>query len=146
MLYLHRSFFAQAVLDYPTNPLLSPFAPSFLTAYRCASVIIRAAAHQFERCALISMRIWFLLCHTFSAAACIDRLCSVIIALITLSFQVIVGTVVTRSPNSAVAASALLDLDVAIELFEKTAPQSYRSRVALVRVWDLLRESIFGLK
>lgn len=44
----------------------------------------------------------------------------------------IVGTVVTRSPNSAVAASALLDLDVAVELFKKTAPQSYRARVALV--------------
>ncbi|EKM81461.1 hypothetical protein AGABI1DRAFT_54232 [Agaricus bisporus var. burnettii JB137-S8] len=114
MLYLHRSFFAQAVLDHPTNPLLSPFAPSFLTAYRCASVIIRATAHQFERCAPLSMRIWFLLCQTFSAAAC-----------------VIVGTVVTRSPNSAVAASALLDLDIAIDLFKNTAPQSYRARIAL---------------
>lgn len=71
MLYLHRSFFAQAVLDYPANPLLSPFAPSFLTAYRCASVVIRAAAHQFERCAPLAMRLWFLLCHTFSAAVII---------------------------------------------------------------------------
>lgn len=72
MLYLHRSFFAQAVLDYPANPLLSQFAPSFLTAYRCASVIIRAAAHQFERCAALAMRVWFLMYHTFSAAVSID--------------------------------------------------------------------------
>ncbi|KAJ3574766.1 hypothetical protein NP233_g1545 [Leucocoprinus birnbaumii] len=94
-----RGFYASqhrtVMLDHPANPLLSPFAPSFLTAYRSASIVIRAAAHQFERSA------------------------------------VIVGTVVTRSPNSAVAASALLDLDLAVELFERTAPQSYRARVAL---------------
>lgn len=67
MQYLHRSFFAQAMLDFPTNPLLSPFAPSFLTAYRCASIIIKAAAHQFARCARMAMRVWFLMYHVFSA-------------------------------------------------------------------------------
>ncbi len=46
--------------------------------------------------------------------------------------QVIVGTVVTRSPNSTVSGSALLDLDVAVDLFEKTAKQSYRAGIALV--------------
>ena len=68
MMYLHRSFFAQALLDYPTNPLLSPFAPSFLTAYRCASMIIKASAHLFERCADMAMRLWFLNYQTFSAS------------------------------------------------------------------------------
>lgn len=57
MLYLHRSFFAQAMLDHPNNPLLSPFAPSFLTAYRSASVIIKASAHLFERCGAMAMRL-----------------------------------------------------------------------------------------
>jgi hypothetical protein len=68
MLYLHRSFFAQAMLDHPSNPLLSPFAPSFLTAYKCASIIVKASVHQFDRCAEMAMRVWFLMCHTFSAA------------------------------------------------------------------------------
>jgi len=68
MIYLHRSFFAQAMLDHPTNPLLSSFAPSFLTAYRCAAVIIKASAHLFERNAAMAMRVWFLMYHTFSAA------------------------------------------------------------------------------
>ncbi|KAH9479083.1 putative transcriptional regulatory protein C1F7.11c [Psilocybe cubensis] len=112
MLYLHRSFFAQAMLDHPTNPLLSPFAPSFLTAYRSASVIIKATAHLFERCAAIAMRLWFLINHTFSAA-------------------VIVGTVVTRSPNSNIASIAMRDFNLALSLFEKTAAQSSRARVAL---------------
>lgn len=68
MIYLHRSFFAQAMLDFPANPLRSPFATSFLTAYRSASVIIKATAYQFDRCAEMAMRVWFLLHHTFSAA------------------------------------------------------------------------------
>ncbi|KAF5341216.1 hypothetical protein D9611_006108 [Ephemerocybe angulata] len=113
MLYLHRSFFAQAILDYPTNPLQSPFAPSFLTAYRCASTIIKASAHWFTRCETLATRIWLLLCHTFSAA-------------------IIVGTIVTRCPNVSMAADALNDLEVAVLLFERAAPQSMRARVALV--------------
>ncbi|KAJ8461802.1 hypothetical protein ONZ45_g18167 [Pleurotus djamor] len=112
MLYLHRSFFAQAMLDHPNNPLLSPFAPSFLTAYRCASIIIKATAHQFDRCAEMAMRVWFLLYHTFSAA-------------------VIVGTVVTHSPTSNMASSALLDLALAVDLFEKASTKSRRARIAL---------------
>ncbi|KAG5731014.1 hypothetical protein E4T56_gene15563 [Termitomyces sp. T112] len=112
MIYLHRSFFAQAMLDHPTNPLLSPFAPSFLTAFRSASVIIRASAHQFDRCAEMAMRAWFLMYHTFSAG-------------------IIVGTVVTRSPSSDMAPGALQDLCRAVELFERTAKQSERAKIAL---------------
>ncbi|TFK24536.1 hypothetical protein FA15DRAFT_704519 [Coprinopsis marcescibilis] len=112
MIYLHRSFFAQAVLDHPANPLLSSFAPSFLTAYRCASIVIKASVHQFDRCASMAKRIWFLLYHTFSAA-------------------VIVGTIVTRSPKSSMAANAFKDLNVAVELFEQAADQSQRAKVAL---------------
>lgn len=48
MLYLHRSFFAQALLDHPENPLLSRYAPSFLAASSCASTIIRNSVVQFE--------------------------------------------------------------------------------------------------
>ncbi|KAF8229501.1 hypothetical protein L208DRAFT_1480574 [Tricholoma matsutake] len=114
MLYLHRSFFAQAMLDHPSNPLLSPFAPSFLTAYRCASIVVKASVHQFDRCPEMAMRVWFLMCHTFSAAV-----------------RLIAGTIVTRSPSSNVAASALVDLTQAVQLFERTAIQSHRARIAL---------------
>lgn len=73
MLYLHRSYFAQSILDFPSNPLLSPFAPSFLTVYRSASVIIKAAAHQFDRSSDAATRVWFLLYHVFSSAVSIIR-------------------------------------------------------------------------
>ena len=39
------------IVNLAVRPLLSPFAPSFLTAYRSVSVIIKASAHLFERCA-----------------------------------------------------------------------------------------------
>ena len=44
MLFIHKCFFAQALLDHPDNPLRSVYATSFLAAYRAASAIIRKAA------------------------------------------------------------------------------------------------------
>ncbi|EGN96944.1 hypothetical protein SERLA73DRAFT_185195 [Serpula lacrymans var. lacrymans S7.3] len=120
MLYLHRSFFAQALLDYPSNPLASPFGPSLLTAYRCSSIIIRAHVHQFQRCPELVMRAWTLLTHTFSAA-------------------VIVGSIVTRTPNSNMAPSAMIELGLAVEIFEKSAIHCSRARIAL-HVLRRLRE------
>ncbi|KAL4249924.1 hypothetical protein ABKN59_002007 [Abortiporus biennis] len=38
ILGIHRTFFAQTLLDYPTNPLRSPYAPSFLAANRFWSI------------------------------------------------------------------------------------------------------------
>ncbi|KAF9035552.1 fungal-specific transcription factor domain-containing protein [Panaeolus papilionaceus] len=112
MIYLHRSFFAQAMLDYPTNPFLSPFAPSFLTAFRCASIIIKASAHLFERSADMALRVWFLMYHTFSAA-------------------IIVGTVMTRLPNSNITPIAIRDFDLALSIFERGASSSARAKTAL---------------
>ncbi|KAJ4001992.1 fungal-specific transcription factor domain-containing protein, partial [Lentinula boryana] len=111
MLYLHRSFFAHAMLTHPSNPLMSPFALSFLAAYRAASVIIKAAVHFYDRCSAVVPRVWFLTYHVFSAA-------------------MTVGTVVKRSPNSSIAKSALNDLGQALNLFEKCASSSPRNRIA----------------
>ena len=46
--------------------------------------------------------------------------------------QIIVGTIVTRSPSSTFAPRAFYELQMAIELFEQTAKQSSRARTALV--------------
>lgn len=46
--------------------------------------------------------------------------------------KVIVGTVITRSPSSSIASVALKDFKIAISLFERTAPQSQRAKIALV--------------
>ncbi|KAG6884242.1 hypothetical protein C0993_012834, partial [Termitomyces sp. T159_Od127] len=42
LMYLHRSFFAQAIIEHPVNPLKSTYAPSFLAAYRAASTILKS--------------------------------------------------------------------------------------------------------
>ncbi|KIY73655.1 hypothetical protein CYLTODRAFT_341809 [Cylindrobasidium torrendii FP15055 ss-10] len=109
LLYLHRSFFAQAMLDHPINPLRSPYAPSFLAAYRCASGVIKSSLNYYERFPQLFARLWSVWTHLFSAS-------------------IIVGTIVTRSPASSMAANAFIELGLACDLFEKGAPVSRRAR------------------
>lgn len=49
MLYIHKGYFARALLDHPGDPLLSPYATSFLAAARCASVIIQSCSRNIKR-------------------------------------------------------------------------------------------------
>ncbi|KAF9055205.1 hypothetical protein BDZ89DRAFT_1124982 [Hymenopellis radicata] len=109
LLYIHRSFFAQAMLDHPINPLRSPYAPSFLAAYRCASGVIKSSLNYNERFPQLCGRIWSIWTHLFSAA-------------------IIVGSIVTRSPSSSMAANAFIELGLACDLFEKGALSSRRAR------------------
>jgi hypothetical protein len=113
MLYIHRNYFAKPMLEYPDNPLRSPFAPSFLVSYRCASIIIKAALHFFQRIPQLAERMFFLLNHVFSAA-------------------IVVGTVVSRTPSSNMAPTALVEFQHAVEVFERSATCCRYSRVAWV--------------
>lgn len=47
MVYMHRSSFVQALNDRPHNPLESPYAASFLAAYRGASNTIKSDMRSF---------------------------------------------------------------------------------------------------
>ncbi|KNZ79894.1 hypothetical protein J132_08552 [Termitomyces sp. J132] len=123
LLYIHRSFFAQAMLDHPTNPLRSPYAPSFLAAYRCASGVIKSNLNHFDRFPDLCCRWWSIWTHLFSAA-------------------IIVGTIVTRSPSSSMAPSAFIELGLACDLFEKGASHSRRARSGLA-ILGKLREKAF---
>ncbi|GJE93221.1 fungal specific transcription factor domain-containing protein [Phanerochaete sordida] len=117
MIYIHRTFFAQALLDHPDNPLSSPYAPSFLAANRCASVLIKSFIHYYERCPDLIGRFWGIWTHAFSAA-------------------IILGSTVYRAPSVSMAASALVELELVIELFGKGCSQSFRARQA----YAILRE------
>ena len=68
LLCIHRSFFAQAMIDDPIDPLRSPFAPSFLAAYRCASHILLSIKEQFELLPELCSRFWATWTYAFSAA------------------------------------------------------------------------------
>jgi len=112
MIHIHRTFFAQALLDNPTNPLSSPYAPSFLAANRCASILLKSFIHHHERCGALCGRFWGMWTHAFSAS-------------------VIIGATVARMPQSSLTPSALVELDLAIGVFEKGASSSVRAQQAL---------------
>lgn len=40
LFYVHRNYFARALLEYPKDPMRSPFGPSFQSAYHAATTII----------------------------------------------------------------------------------------------------------
>lgn len=123
LLYLHRSFFAQSMLDHPMNPLQSPYAPSFLAAYRCASGVIKSSLNHYDRFPELCGRWWGIWTHLFSAA-------------------IIVGCIVTRSPSSSMASSAFIELGLACDLFEKGAMHSRRARSGLAILYKM-REKAF---
>ncbi|KAJ4482356.1 fungal-specific transcription factor domain-containing protein [Lentinula aciculospora] len=112
LMYIHRSFFAQAIIDQPTNPLKSVYAPSFLAAYRAAATILKSVREQFIRWPNSCSRFWTMWTFAFTAA-------------------VVFGTVVTRGPRSPLAASAMTELDQAWILFSKAATYSKRATKAL---------------
>ncbi|KAJ3987194.1 fungal-specific transcription factor domain-containing protein [Lentinula detonsa] len=125
LLFLHRSFFAQAMLDHPVNPLRSPYAPSFLAAYRCASGVIKSSLNHYDRFPDLCRRWWNVGSQLFSAA-------------------IIVGSIVTRSPSSAMAPNAFIELGLACDLFEKCTSDSRRSRSGLA-ILNRLRDKAFQI-
>ncbi|KAH8830721.1 hypothetical protein DL96DRAFT_1668442 [Flagelloscypha sp. PMI_526] len=113
LLFIHRSFFAQAIVDEPSNPLKSVYAPSFLAAYRASSQILRVVKDQFQTAPTMTSRWWMTWSFAFSAA-------------------LVFGMVVTKGPSSPLANSAMKELDEACILFSKVAPMNRRASKALV--------------
>jgi len=67
VLYLHRSFFARAVTEKPSDPLGSKFAPSVAAAVNSAMAIIDVVNNLFNAHTLTA-RFWFFWSHAFSAS------------------------------------------------------------------------------
>lgn len=68
LMYIHRSFFAQAIIENPGNPLKSAYAPSFLAAYRASSTILTSIKEQFKLWPISCSRFWVMWTFAFSAA------------------------------------------------------------------------------
>ncbi|KAK0446109.1 fungal-specific transcription factor domain-containing protein [Armillaria borealis] len=112
LMYIHRSFFAQAIIEQPVNPLKSTYAPSFLAAYRSSATILKSVREQFTMWPNSCAKFWTMWTFAFSAA-------------------VVFGTVVTRGPRSPLATSAMAELEQACILFSKAATHSRRASKAL---------------
>ncbi len=70
LMYIHRSFFAQAIIEQPVNPLKSTYAPSFLAAYRSSATILKSVREQFTMWPNSCAKFWTMWTFAFSAAVC----------------------------------------------------------------------------
>ncbi|KAG6907208.1 hypothetical protein DXG01_009897 [Tephrocybe rancida] len=139
LMYIHRSFFAQAIIEHPANPLKSAYAPSFLAAYRAASTILKSVREQFGIWPNSCARFWTMWTFAFSAAGKTKRL-------IYWGEQVVFGTVVTRGPRSPLAQSAMGELEQACILFSKASVYSIRAAKALPILSKLAEKARHALK
>ncbi|KAJ7054174.1 fungal-specific transcription factor domain-containing protein [Mycena amicta] len=126
LMYIHRSFFAQAIIEQPVNPLKSTYAPSFLAAYRASATILKSVRDQFAVMPNACARFWTMWTFAFSAA-------------------VVFGTVVTRGPRSPLAAAAMTELEQACVLFSKAAVYSRRATKALPILTRLSEKARYAL-
>ena len=114
VLLLHKPALVAALLENPANPLSTEFAPSLLSANRCASFLMRTFVGQFEKQPEPYCRFWFPWAQGFCAA-------------------VISGSVALRSPGCPLARNVIGDLSLMVELFQKgSAGGCRRAAVALV--------------
>ncbi|KZV64982.1 hypothetical protein PENSPDRAFT_656130, partial [Peniophora sp. CONT] len=109
LLYVHRAYFAQSLVDRPLDPLLSSYAPSIMAGYRAATNLLTNLRSAFEKHPAQVARYWVLWTHSFSSA-------------------VLLALVPVRAPLSKMAHTALLELEAARDLFEKASPYGGRAR------------------
>lgn len=126
LLYIHRSFFAQAIIDNPVNPLKSTYAPSFLAAYRSSQTILRTIQQAFHEHPSPCARFWTIWTFAFSAA-------------------IVFGTIITRGPQSPLASNAMKELDGACLLFQRAASHSKRAAQALPILTKLCEKAHLAL-
>ncbi|KAJ6573398.1 hypothetical protein DFH09DRAFT_1457350 [Mycena vulgaris] len=112
LLYIHNNGFVHAIRENPAGPYFTPRAISYLAASRCASEIIHAGIENFARHAELFSRWWPVWKSLFNAA-------------------IIAGAVAAKCPQNKFAPGALLQLFVAVDLFERGAASSFRARNAL---------------
>ncbi|KAJ6610613.1 fungal-specific transcription factor domain-containing protein [Mycena sp. CBHHK59/15] len=113
MLYMHRGSFVQALKDRPHNPLDSPYAASFLAAYRGASSIIKSDLSSFSLYPDHFHRWWPIWKSLVNAAF-------------------IVGSIVAKCPTSEIAPTAFMELQAAVELVERGAMHSFLAEGSLL--------------
>ncbi|KAL5501529.1 hypothetical protein ACEPAH_8789 [Sanghuangporus vaninii] len=100
LMLLHRNFFVRALIENPTDPMKSRFAPSFLTAYLSAVKILRALEGLMNDCGHFVVRVWPIWSHALSAT-------------------VLLGTVAACGTASALAPQAFTEFSLSINMLER---------------------------
>ncbi|KAH9027077.1 fungal-specific transcription factor domain-containing protein [Lactarius pseudohatsudake] len=120
LLFLHRNFFVQALIEDPENPIRGQYAPSFLATVRASKNILRTVEEQLPIQPVIVSRFWTIWTFTFSAA-------------------VVFAFIATHSPRSPLANDAINELDKAYSLIEIASKNNRRAGKALA-ILDRMRE------
>ncbi|KAL5507868.1 hypothetical protein ACEPAH_5486 [Sanghuangporus vaninii] len=100
LLLLHRNFFLRALIENPTDPMRSHFAPSFLATYRCATMILRGLRGLMYECGDFVTRIWPIWAHALSAS-------------------VLLGSVAACGTRAALAPEAYIEFNHSIDMLAK---------------------------
>jgi hypothetical protein len=74
LLYIHRSYFAQAIRESSANPLKHEYAPSVLATFRSASRIISSLKGLYAVHPVLTSRVWFFWSGTFSSCVRTHRI------------------------------------------------------------------------
>jgi len=107
-------------MEYPQNPMLSPYHKSLAVTLCCCSFLVRSFAVYFEPWIEVFSRFWPKFTHIFGAA-------------------VMLGSFAIRCPFLA-PAYVLEDLEMTVMLYKKAAPYAPRARTSLVcNRLDILR-------
>ncbi|KZV82711.1 hypothetical protein EXIGLDRAFT_843477 [Exidia glandulosa HHB12029] len=104
VLYLHRSFFARAVTEHPSDALTTNFTPSVHATVQSAMTIVDSVNALFNLQHLTA-RFWFFWTHAFSAS-------------------MVLGSYVARMPGAQNAHLAMQKFDIACTMFHKASTLS----------------------
>ncbi|KAJ7507209.1 hypothetical protein B0H11DRAFT_1970739 [Mycena galericulata] len=119
LLFLHRAFFAQVMIENAGDPLKSPFAHSVLSAYQAACNVLEDTVNQFTKKPLLVARVWRIWSLAFSAS-------------------VVIGTLAIRGINLDLNPSPLEQLQVACSVFRSAAETNPRAARALPVLQSML--------
>lgn len=100
LMYIHRSWFVQAIREAPVNPLQHKYAPSVLAVYRSACRLISSLNGLYRVHSQPTDRTWFFWSAIFSAC-------------------IVLGAIVVDSPQCTLASNALQELDQGMILYEE---------------------------
>ncbi|KAJ7151463.1 hypothetical protein C8R43DRAFT_886981 [Mycena crocata] len=114
LLFLHRAFFAQVMIENAGDPMKSPYWHSVLAAYEGACNVLEDTLNQFTKKPLLVARVWRIWSLAFSSA-------------------VVVGTLAIRGINLDLTPPPLEQFQIACNMFRSAAETNSRAARALVR-------------
>ncbi|KAH6916233.1 fungal-specific transcription factor domain-containing protein, partial [Coprinopsis sp. MPI-PUGE-AT-0042] len=98
LLYIHRSYFAQALRQQPDSPLHHRYAASVMATYRAATRLITSLRALYELYPRPTSYVWFFWSGIFSSC-------------------IVLGALVVESPKCSLATDAIRELQSAIPFF-----------------------------